>query len=58
MNINTLLYCYGIPSSISNMFKPDLQSRALCGNVFALSIANSILLNGPIVSLMILFYFI
>ncbi len=39
--------------------KPGLQSRALCGIMCALSIANStLLLNWPIVSQLILFYFI
>ncbi len=38
--------------------KPGLQSRAHCGIVCALSITNSSLLKWPIVSLLILFYFI
>ncbi len=38
--------------------KPGPQSRALCGTVSALSIANTTLLNWPIVSLLIFFCFI
>ncbi len=46
------------PISWFNPPKPCPQSRAFCGTVCAFSIANSTLLNWPIVSLLILFYFI
>ncbi len=38
--------------------KPGPRFRVVCGTVFTLSIANSTLWNWPIVSLLILFYFI
>ncbi len=38
--------------------KPGPQSRVICGTVCTLSIANSTLLNSPIVRLLILFYLI
>ncbi len=38
--------------------KPGPQSRAICGTECTLSITNSTLLNWPIVSLLIVFYFI
>ncbi len=43
------------PITCFNSPKPGLQSRAHCGTVCALSIANSTILNWPIVSLLILF---
>ncbi len=41
-----------------NPSKPGPLSRALCDTVFAFSIVNRAFLNWPIVSLLILFYFI
>ncbi len=46
------------PYTWFNTPKPTSQSRALCGTVCALSIANGTLLNWSIVSLLIVFYFI
>ncbi len=46
------------PITWFNLPKPGSQSRALCGTVCEISIAYSTLLNWPIVSLFILFYFI
>ncbi len=44
-----------LTSTCFNLPKPGLQSMAFCGDVCTLSIANSTLLNWPIVSLLILF---
>ncbi len=46
------------PINLVNPPKPGLKSRALCGTVCNLSIANSTLINWPIVSLLLLLYFI
>ncbi len=46
------------PIALFNPPKSGLQSRALCDTECALWIANITLLNWPIVSLLILFYFI